>query len=126
VKWNLREKLEAARSEERVAAGLPSDEHSPWIVEGSTAVDPRPTPAGDVDTLPVWTGARTGISALVAEAPLPERKASAEGTVTSLVREGDRCRACGGTVHTDIVDLVGGATHLSCRECGLRYHNTAI
>lgn len=116
VAMSLSEKLEQARRQRMIAAGL---------LEKRTG--PAPEPGGDPD------GAEPSTSELPAE---PVRIDVAPTSLATVVEteaagpaahEGVSCPNCNREGRVDMVDLVGQRTHMSCARCGAMWqvHSTA-
>lgn len=150
MEWNLRERLEDAKEQRRIAAGLPPTEHepppehaepeSPALPDAEQAladliVDLR-DPASVFDFRPtVSAGVTAGApqastgptqskpvdAPIPLGAPTPDVAASPAETISSREPTKDRCPHCRGKVRLDMFDLVNAVAHMSCMDCGFVY-----
>jgi hypothetical protein len=99
---SLRDRLEAAKAERRLRAGLPAEE---------------PSESSDDDSSLDLTGVAPVVD-LRAVAP-----ARTKPSFTSAfdVGAGDTCPSCGSRARLDMEDVVGGVNHFSCTGCGLLF-----
>ena len=112
---NLHERLEAAKAERRLRAGLPAEEpevspmHQPLRgddadAEGEAAID------------------LTGYAPIVDLRPeIRLRDGEPSFTGALAVGEGPTCPNCGCEGRLDMEDVVGGVDHFSCTNCGLLF-----
>jgi hypothetical protein len=115
---NLRDRLEAAKVERRLKAGLPPEEPD---------VSPMDQPLGRPGAPGADSGSDTDYSIDLTEyAPVvdlrpPPSRDAPSFTGALPVAEGERCPNCSGRGLVDMEDVVGGVDHYSCSDCGLLY-----
>jgi hypothetical protein len=107
---NLRDRLEAAKAERRMRAGLPADEPDESPMH-------QPSVDRDVDA----SVDLTGIAPVVDLRPVPPIEPDPSFTSAFDVGVGDTCPSCGSSSRLDMEDVVGGVDHYSCTGCGLLY-----
>lgn len=119
LSMNLRDRLEAAKAERRMRAGLP-----PTEPEG----DPMHQPIGRSDEADSadedYSIDLTGYAPVVDlrhELEARARKGEPSFSEALVVSETDRCPNCGSEGEIDMEDVVGGVNHYSCTNCGLLY-----
>jgi hypothetical protein len=112
---NLHERLEAAKAERRVRAGLPPEEP-----EVSPMHQPRRDDGDEADREAAID--LTGYAPIVDLRPEILRRDSEPSFTGALaVGEGSTCPNCGCEGRLDMEDVVGGVDHLSCTNCGLLF-----
>jgi hypothetical protein len=129
VEWTLRDRLDQAEADRRLAAGLPpTSPEKPLDPPGATfgrLAWGRAEPAASAITrgLPVWVARPAP--------PAMERPAEPSGLVDAVVDAVEviptecACPNCAGPTRIDMLDLVLGVEHLTCIDCGLIFTTAA-
>jgi len=115
---NLRDRLEAAKVERRLKAGLPPE--APEVSPMNQPPDRSGAPAADPESETDYSIDLTQYAPVVDLRPPPSRDAPSF-TGALPVAEGESCPHCSGRGRVDMEDVVGGVDHYSCADCGLLY-----
>lgn len=109
---NLHERLEAAKAERRLRAGLPPE--PPEVSPMHRRRDETEDPEAAIDL--------TGYAPIVdLRYELIARNSEPSFTEALVVGDGPACPNCGCDGRLDMEDVVGGVDHFSCTNCGLLY-----